>query len=347
MIPGFSKLQNVFKRTLNRVRNRVIILLYHRVINVDSDPQLLCVSPENFEEHLHCITRCFHPLTLENLNELLTDGKVPRNGVVLTFDDGYADNFLYAKPLLSRFGVPATVFVTAGYVGKSEEFWWDELESLLLSSPSLPENLELSLNGRKQQWHFRKEAERPLKKHPDFKGWNVLSSDIPTNRHQAYLELCDLLRPLKYEDREAALTDLRRQVNGAKITRESHRSLTFREIRQLNNDPVFEIGAHTITHSMLAKQTREVQQYEILESKHQLESILEKPVKSFSYPYGGKRDVDLGTADIVREAGFKTACANFAEPVTGRADPYFLPRFLVRNWDGEEFKKRLNYWFRE
>ena len=68
----------------------------------------------------------------------VSGGDVPSAGVVVTFDDGYADNFHNAKPLLERYEIPATVFVTTGYLQDQREFWWDELERILLQPGTLP-----------------------------------------------------------------------------------------------------------------------------------------------------------------------------------------------------------------
>ena len=179
----------------------------------------------------------------------------------------------------------------------------------------------------------------------DYAEWHILSPEIPTLRHQAYRELCGLLRPLGYEEREALLDDLRTQVNGFGQARDSYRVLTSEEIRQLAEGDFLEIGTHTVTHSMLATQSLKTQRHEVLESKHQLENILGRPVKTFSYPYGGQGDIGDNTIEIVRDVGFELACANFAAPITRTANPFFLPRFLVRNWDGKEFARRLSEWF--
>src|SRR5687767_8520588 len=86
-----------------RVREpRALILVYHRVTQIDSDPQLLCVGPRRFAEHMEVLRKDYHPLSLRDLQQRVRDGGIPRKGVVVTFDDGYADNLYEAKPLLER-----------------------------------------------------------------------------------------------------------------------------------------------------------------------------------------------------------------------------------------------------
>jgi peptidoglycan/xylan/chitin deacetylase (PgdA/CDA1 family) len=86
------------------------------------------------------------------------------------------------------------------------------------------------------------------------------------------------------------------------------------------------------------------QQEEIQKSKHCLENILGRPVTTFAYPYGGRSHYTAETVAAVREAGFDTACSNFEGAVRRGADMWQLPRFLVRDCDGDEFSRRFNEW---
>jgi peptidoglycan/xylan/chitin deacetylase (PgdA/CDA1 family) len=95
-----------------------------------SDPHLLCVSPENFSQHLDIIRKYFHPLSLQRLKRPIYAKDFIRRAVVITFDDGYADNLYNAKPLLERYGLPATFFVTNACSSGKGIFWWDELNRL-------------------------------------------------------------------------------------------------------------------------------------------------------------------------------------------------------------------------
>jgi peptidoglycan/xylan/chitin deacetylase (PgdA/CDA1 family) len=106
---------------------RAAILLYHRVASVSSDPWRLAVPPDLFERQLGVIAARFRPLPLRELVAGLRAGELPNRAVSLTFDDGYRDNLLAAKPLLERHGVPATVFVISGYIDSERDFWWDVL----------------------------------------------------------------------------------------------------------------------------------------------------------------------------------------------------------------------------
>jgi len=113
------------------------------------------------------------------------------------------------------------------------------------------------------------------------------------------------------------------------------------EIRTLSELGLIEIGSHTLNHPRLSKISTTKQEKEISESKNKLQSIINRSVNSFAYPFGDKKSFTKDTINLVKKAGYHYACANIHERVTSRSDIYAMPRYVVRNWDLEEFKKQL------
>lgn len=341
-----SIIQRWAKRALLTTQARAIILVYHRIANMSSDPQLLCVTPGHFAQHLKHLKEHYHPINLRALGQALVQGRIPHKAVIITFDDGYADNLWNGQPLLEKHEVPATVFVSTGYVGQKREFWWDELERLLLSPQSLPDSLELTINSKEHSWQFEN-SERQLEIDSQIaRRWDVTMKFYPSPRYKAYKELHHLLQPLDDNERQEILTALARWAGALSIARRDYLALNSNELKALAKGGLVEIGSHTITHPMLSAQLLEQQRWEITESKRELENILESQVVSFCYPYGNQKKVGREALQLVRNAGFKIACANFPAPVTRKSDAFWLPRYLVRDWDEESFNRRLEEWFR-
>jgi peptidoglycan/xylan/chitin deacetylase (PgdA/CDA1 family) len=126
--------------------------------------------------------------------------------------------------------------------------------------------------------------------------------------------------------------------------RRSYRPLSSSELCSLKAEELIEIGAHSVTHPALASLSLEDQEIEIKQSKSMIERVIGKPVTSFSYPFGGRKDFTGDTVHLVYEAGFERACANFQGIATNGAAQYSIPRVLVRNWGGVEFASRLEPW---
>jgi peptidoglycan/xylan/chitin deacetylase (PgdA/CDA1 family) len=342
-MPPFGRLRRTARCLKNNFPPTALILLYHRVVQSLSDPHGLCVTPEHFAEHLEVLRKYGRPMRLQQLIEGLRNGNLPHRAVVLTFDDGYADNLLNAKPLLERHDFPATVFLTTGYLGDKREFWWDELERLVLQARTFPGQLRLNINGRLYQWEYEAADHRPNRWYHRYGSKNVTGG---ASRHDhLYFSLCNLLRRLPEEKRQKAMDELRVWADVNVGVRISHRPLRPEEVVELAEGELVEMGAHTVTHSVLSALPPAVQRTEIQQSQAFLKELLGCPVRCFAYPHGLQSDYTPETVAIVKAAGFACGCAAFAGPCRQDSDLFQLPRLMVANVHGDEFARRLKNWF--
>jgi len=345
-VRGLGRIRSIGRKWRNRLSPGALILLYHRVAELESDPQQLQVSSSNFAEHLRILKQIATPISLSELTRNLRAGKVPARSVVVTFDDGAADNLLAAKPILEREDVPATVFIATGYMKTAREYWWDEVERLVLQPGELPGTLNLAVNGKLHQWDLTAQTNYTPTDYNTYSSWNAASSDEPTLRHQLYRSLIDVLYPLAPAERFQQLDYLKSWANDVTVSRDSHRPLTAEEVTQLAAGGHIEIGAHTVSHSMLSALPASVQRDEIRQSKVDLEEILGHQVRSFAYPFGTLSDYTRETVSLVKQLDFDCACSNFKDVVQPGADLFQLPRLIVRDWKAEEFAARVASWFR-
>ena len=336
-----NKAKKYFKKFLNKFEAKALILLYHRILDYETDPQLLCVTPENFEKHLLIIKEFYNPVSMADLGRQIRSGKIINKSVTITFDDGYADNLYFAKPILEKYNIPATVFITTGMVGVKKEFWWDELERLLLLPESLPESLTLNINNKIHSWKMKSDGDNNFDSGHHRK-WDVTMNETPTLHHKAYRELCNLLRPLNHSLRQKLLDEIAEWSELNEKFRQDYLVMTEDEICTLTEDGLIDVGGHTQTHPVLSSLPYQDQKKEIEENKRILDSILDRNVTGFSYPYGSRSDYTDESISLIKEAGFKCACSNFEGKVNSKADLFQLPRFLVRNWNREEFTRRLS-----
>lgn len=342
-------LQRLQLRLARIFSSKVLILLYHRVRTAPCfDPYVLGVTPEHFGEHLEVLLKHGRPMHLRQVVEALRHDALPRRAVVVTFDDGYADNLHNAKPILERFDFPATVFVTAGYVGQQNEFWWDELERTVLHAGSLPSLLQLEIDGRTYEWNLGdggRYSEADFQLNSD---WHYGLDVDPSPRHRLFRSLYQILNSLSISSRQGAFEKLRAWARMELNARATHRILTPAEVVELAEEGLVEIGAHTVNHPALGSLPPTAQREEIQGSKTRLEEILGMQVASFAYPYGSRARSDYTeqTVALVQAAGFASACSNLAQPVYPDADPFQLSRAGVKDWDGDELASRLATWLR-
>ena len=332
------------RRFKNRFTRAPLILLYHRVADLQSDPQLLSVTQSHFAEHLDILRQHAHPMELREMVRGLRENKLPRRAVAVTFDDGYADNLYNAKPILERHNVPATVYVSSGYVDTSREFVHDRLEGLFLQPGRLPQQLTLAIRGCTHHWDLGEEAYYSEEAYQRNRSWHVLKVEKPTPRQHVYRSLCQLVYALSDVERRSVLDALSVWAGTQSVCRPTYRALGADEIRILAKGGLVDIGAHTVAHPVLSALPSVDQRDEVKRSKVCLEEILGRPVTSFAYPYGARSDYTAETVAIVRDVGYDHACSNFEGLVRQGTDPWQLPRFLVRDWDGDKFASLLRKW---
>ncbi len=314
--------------------------MYHGLGSVDIDPWGLFVSADNFEGHLAVMTDGAQPMPLDALVAAAANGDLPPRAVAITSDDGYANIATTGRPLLERHGVPATLFALSAPLTDGGEFWWDRLAAIILVPGDLPDHLRLGVGpdgvdielGRavtytEAQW-------RTDHLHRD--------GDQPGPRMALYLQLWKLLLPWDHRRRRQTLQALAEWAGAPEQTRPTYRSLTPGELADLDGDTVT-VGGHTLTHPLLPDLCRRERRREIDCNKRHLEEILNRPVTTFSYPFGGH---DNKTVAAVRSAGYRVAVTTKPSLVDAHSHRLRIGRYDVKDWTADEFARRLDQWFR-
>ncbi|NPU85316.1 MAG: polysaccharide deacetylase family protein [Syntrophaceae bacterium] len=338
-------LSSYTRRQFRDTKWRAVILLYHRVTELSTDPQLLSVTRDNFARHLQVMKKHGKVVSLRRIADAIPSCSLPARSIAITFDDGYSDNLHNALPLLEQSHCPATFFISTGYVDRGREFWWDELDRVLLQPGLLPRTLDLKIDGSSYSWTLNDATYYNESDYQQNRLWNVLESDAPTSRQHIYRSICQLIQPLGDAERQGIINEFLKWAGAEPICRPTHGILSEKEIKRLSESRLAEIGSHTMSHPVLSKLNLDMQRVDIGENKAQLEKIIGRPVNSFSYPFGTETDYTDDTVSLVRQAGFQCACSNFPGVVSRDSDSFQLPRCLIRNWSDEEFEHRLEEFF--
>jgi peptidoglycan/xylan/chitin deacetylase (PgdA/CDA1 family) len=291
------------------LRTRLTVLIFHRV-RAATDPLFPNeTTARTFEAQLRWVSDWFNVMPLGAAVDALAGRTLPERPLCITFDDGYADNCTVALPILKRLGLTATFFLASGYLNGGR-MWNDTVIEAVRRSAAV---LDLEAAGL---------------------GSHALDS-IEARRGA----IDSLLGKLKYlpakerAERAALIADR----SGAALP--EGMMLTHDQVRDLV-EAGMEIGAHTVTHPILANLPDDEARDEIVEGRRQLESIAGAPVSLFAYPNGKPgRDYTAAHVAIVRDAGFKAACSTAWGAASPGCDLHQIPRFTP--WDRSAWRYAL------
>jgi peptidoglycan/xylan/chitin deacetylase (PgdA/CDA1 family) len=328
------------KKILTPFIRRGIILMYHRIADLDFDPWCISVFPSYFEEHMQVIKRFGKPVQMNEMENNLKRFSFGKKEIVITFDDGYADNYRNARPILERYGIPATFFVTSGAVDSREEFWWDEIARIILTSKVLPPVFELAIGGTIYHWGIKEEEKLgPMRYIP-----GTYQNNTMLTKTQLNYALWEILSRFSFKEKKEILRQIALWAGQSSKPRLDYLPMNSQELMSLASSPLFEIGAHTVCHPMLSRLPVAEQEEEITLSKYYLENIINRPVTSFAYPHG---DYSNDTLQLIKRLKFENACTIVKEAVARNADQFLLPRFMVFNWNINQFEQKLLEWLTE
>jgi peptidoglycan/xylan/chitin deacetylase (PgdA/CDA1 family) len=254
-------------------------------------------------------------VSLDEVGEILRSGRYAGKFAAFTLDDGYMDNYTHAYPVFKSYNVPFAIYVTTSFPDREAILWWYLLEDVLLRE----DEIEVQLDGQ----IIKYDTSTLIKKEAAFDA---------IQRHLTYavgdnfeLKCRSILR--------APLNDPYQYVDGL--------ALTWEQIRELSQDPLATIGAHTIDHRALSKLSPAEAVRQVAESKLRIESQTGNEVRHFAYPYGSREAAGERDFSLVKECGFSTATTTRNGNIFGahKAHLECLPRIAVN----EILQKDIEY----
>lgn len=249
-----------------------------------------------FERQVKYINKHFNVISLKDFVRKTKMGeKIPHRSVVFTFDDGYADFFTNAYPVLKKYHVPATVFIIPAIVNLKENIWIDEIAELVLNKtgkklkitsglyPEIlrEEILQTELNTSKKRREMASMIIRELKKLPNTQK-NRIIEDLRTGNKQTHVSS---------------------QISSSRFL------MDWKEITEINNNGI-DIGSHSLTHPVLSRLEDKELVSEIYGSKEILEQKLNQKIGAFCYPFGTIGCFNDKTKESIKEAGYECAISS-------------------------------------
>lgn len=303
------------------VRRKIKIIVYHGVSNTfleNQSPNV--ISKEVFEKQLQYLKKIYknYPATLL-FNERKKYRNM-RNGITITFDDGYANNYKHALPLLLKYSFKAIFFVTIKYIkiSKKKEMppWWDIINYVM--------------NEKNQRDFFTIFTNNGLTLVP--------SSDIRSARTEALEKLknisVDKLDKIVQEIQKRFANEIKEIIFPAFID--------WNKLKELHHKGM-EIGAHTASHVNIAGLSDDKFQEELANPKHIIETRLNNVVHFFAFPFGEKKNYSYKAAEFLKKAEYKRAFLILNKFDSRINDDFFLNRIpILKNDSFEMFKLKVS-----
>ena len=283
-------------------RARLLVFIFHRVLPESDHLRPNEPTGAQFDWMMDLISRSFNVLPFGRAVALLNGGELPAASACITFDDGYQDNFSVALPVLRRYGLPATFFISTGFLGGGR-MWNDDVIEAVRAWPS---------------------------ERADWSDLGLDRYDLHT-AEQRLAAVSAVLGRLRYFPHEQRAQTAREISRRAGIDDRCGLMMSADEVRAIRQAGM-EVGGHTHSHPILSSLDDGDAYAEIVRGKSELEAILGEPVDVFAYPNGNpSRDLAAAHVEMVREAGFVAAATTQSGVGKVRTDPLMMPRFTP--WD--------------
>jgi len=274
------------------------ILYYHHVFATKTPYHLDDLDAQAFGQQIEFLSKHFNILSLEQAIQLLIKKKLPPKSLVITFDDGYLDNYTTAAPILEKHNCPATFFVATQGVEKG--YLWNDV-------------IEQSIQNTKVTTISK-----------DIIGKTI---NISTNSEKisAFHQLVSSLKFISNEERSFKIKQLSQEL---KVSEYTQTMMNKEQILDLKNRG-FTIGAHTHSHTILSTETDTNSQYELLTNKQSLEKIIDEPIAFLAFPNGlYGRDFKQPHCNMAKSLGFTAAFSTNDGGAVNSTNAFQIPRFM-------------------
>ncbi len=298
----------------------LLILNYHRIGDPEKTPYdsgTFSATTAEFEWQVRHLKRRFRIVDLYQANDIVHGRETPRDpAVLLTFDDGYRDNFLEAFPILRQHGVSATFFLPTAFVGTGQLPWWDVIAYLIKNA----------------------KTERIVLTYPERAEFDITSA----NRARSSMHILRLFKKPSVTDPERFISELEAACNSRRPGTAAERCfLNWDEAREMQAGGMC-FGSHTHTHPILSKLSYASQLDEFRTSREIIEGELHRTSDTLAYPVGQPDSFSPDSVKALEEAGYSTAFSFYSgvnEP--GRIAPYNVLRGAVEDESRAIFRLRL------
>jgi peptidoglycan/xylan/chitin deacetylase (PgdA/CDA1 family) len=293
-----------------RFHRKAFVLMYHRVLPAGADTfsaDSICVRPETFARQMAFLRRHFRVLSIAELAEHLNSGReLPSRSCVVTFDDGWRDNFEHALPVLRDQQVPAVIFVATDFIGGDDCFWQERLSRLMFHAVR---------GGAAARTLVEQTVGSP-----------GLGERDPADQRRIIRDAVDALKNRTQPEIAALEQRVRAALDGGVVSFGEDRFMDWAQVTALTQGTLVSVGSHGCTHTPLTKLSEEHAASELNEASRRIATAVGVPTASIGYPNGNYDDT---VVSLTRAAGYQLGFTTDKGYVGDIRDPFKLPRINI------------------
>jgi peptidoglycan/xylan/chitin deacetylase (PgdA/CDA1 family) len=308
---GFARVMELMPK-----RRQLMILNYHRIGDAAQTPYdsgVFSATAEEFDAQITYVKRRFHVTNLEEALGIVRGDTPAGTNVLITFDDGYLDNYTLAFPILRSHKVQAAFFLPTAFIGTGELPWWDTIAFIVKQS-------------RKKVIELR---------YPEAAKLHLERETLP----QAIIGILQLYKRHSMQQRERFISELERSCESSRPHNTSQRCfLNWDEAREMQRAGMA-FGSHTHTHEILSKLSPDRQMQEIRQSREILESQLDQRINTLAFPVGNRGTFSHETARLLESAGYGAAFSFYGGlNLPGNIQPFDIRRHGIEGLSYDRFR---------
>ncbi len=272
-------------------KEKVIVLAYHRIFDYNDDDclfdkELISATCEDFDWQIRYIKKNYNVISLDEFSDIVNNNaKIKKKSVLITFDDGFSDNYYNAFPVLKKHVTPATFFISTDYINQKCLFWFDKVAYIIKATS----HCEVCFS-----W-----LDEKVSISPDLNG-----------RDELIKQVLSKLKQVDNDDRLVLINEIQEKLgfNDSVETVSSNYPMTWENVIEMNNNGM-SFGSHSVTHPILSKVSNSELHDELFDSKAIIEKKLNTHCESLAYPSGKEGTFSLVVQDMAKSMGYKLGFA--------------------------------------
>ena len=294
------------------------VLLYHGVSEYNNFHGIenfskKHISKKSFLKQMRFLKKNCNVISINEIEKYKKEKKIKKNTVIITFDDGFENNFKVAVPILKKLNLPCVFYISTGMIGKKDMFWVDKIEDIINRTKIKFIDLYLEKKVR----------------------FNLKSKSEKINAVKKIKKYCKSISAFK-KDKLINNLSIITKIKPSNKYSKNYKVMNWKQVKKIATNDLFEIGGHSFNHDILTRLPVSKMKTNIKKSIVPLEKKLNKKIKHYSYPEGQSSDYNNNIKRYLRSLGIKI-CPTAIHGIAKLNDDNFEIKRIMVGINGQKF----------